>query len=139
MCKKWRRKERLRRLPTRSVPVTLQLQHALLPGPNASTTTKEKQQQLDKLEDLINSIDDFREYEVELHGHTDNIGSIEFNQYLSEMRCRAVFFELLRMEIPKEVITVHEYGELSPVFSNRSFQGKLHNRRVDVIIRKIMA
>ena len=95
-------------------------------------------EQADKLEDLINSIDDFREYEIELHGHTDNIGSVQFNQYLSEMRCKAVFFELMRMEINPEIITVHEYGELRPVYSNQTFNGKLNNRRVDVIIRKIL-
>ena len=95
-------------------------------------------EQADQLEDLVNSIDDFREYEIELHGHTDNIGSIQFNQFLSEMRCKAVFFELMQMEIDPEIITVHEYGELRPVYSNQTYNGKRNNRRVDVIIRKIM-
>ncbi len=95
-------------------------------------------EQANDLEDFINEIDDFREYEVELHGHTDNIGSLEFNQYLSAMRCEAVLNEILRLEVDPSIITVHDFGELSPLYDNDTWVGKRKNRRVDVVLRKVV-
>ena len=95
-------------------------------------------QQASDLEDFINEIEDIREYEVELHGHTDNIGSLEFNQYLSAMRCEAVLEEILRLEIDPSIISVHDFGETSPLYNNDTWGGKLKNRRVDVVLRKVV-
>lgn len=95
-------------------------------------------EQAGDLEDFINEIEDIREYEVELHGHTDNIGSLEFNQYLSAMRCEAVLIEVLQLEIDPNIISVHDFGEQSPLYNNDSWMGKRKNRRVDVVLRKVV-
>lgn len=95
-------------------------------------------QQISDLEDFINEIEDFREYEVEIHGHTDNIGSLEYNQYLSQMRCRAAFYEMVKLDIPKDLITIHDFGELSPLYDNQTWDGRLSNRRVDIVFKKIL-
>lgn len=95
-------------------------------------------EQEEDLQEFIDEIEKIDEYEVELHGHTDNIGSIEFNRYLSEMRCQSVLYMLLDMDIERSVISLHEFGEESPIYSNNSWNGKLNNRRVDVIFRRIM-
>ena len=94
--------------------------------------------QLDQLEDFFNEIDDLREYHIEIHGHTDSIGSIEFNQYLSRMRCEAAFYVIKGMKIDEDLITIHDFGELSPEFSNETWKGRLSNRRVDVVLKKIL-
>jgi OOP family OmpA-OmpF porin len=95
-------------------------------------------EQQDLLEDFFNDIDDLREYHIEIHGHTDSVGSIEFNQYLSKMRCEAAFYVIKAMQIDEELITIHDFGELSPEFSNDTWKGRLSNRRVDVVLKKIV-
>jgi len=87
--------------------------------------------------DFVLSIEDLREYEIVLHGHTDNIGSKDFNQWLSEMRSSEVLDILSELFLDKAGIEVHDFGEDSPYYDNRSWAGKLSNRRVDVIIQKI--
>lgn len=86
---------------------------------------------------FIEDIDDLTKYQIEVHGHTDNIGSLDFNKYLSHMRCEAVIDILKSLLIEEETIFQYDHGEENPDYSNASYQGKLHNRRVDVIIRKL--
>ena len=88
--------------------------------------------------DFILSIEDLREYEIILHGHTDNIGSKDFNQWLSEMRSAEVLDILSELSMDRAGIEVHDFGEESPYYSNQTWNGKLSNRRVDVIIQKIV-
>ena len=88
--------------------------------------------------DFVLDIEDLREYEITLHGHTDNIGSRDFNQWLSEMRSAEVLDILGELFLDKIGIEVHDFGEESPYYDNRSWKGKLSNRRVDVIIQKIV-
>ncbi len=86
---------------------------------------------------FIQDVDNIALYQIEVHGHTDNIGSREFNQYLSHMRCEAVIYELTEMLIEPETIFQYDHGESDPDYNNDTWQGKLHNRRVDVILRKL--
>ena len=86
---------------------------------------------------FIEDVDNIALYQIEVHGHTDNIGSREFNQYLSHMRCEAVIYELTELLIEPETIFQYDHGESDPDYSNDTWQGKLHNRRVDVILRKL--
>lgn len=86
---------------------------------------------------FIEEVDDIALYQIEVHGHTDNIGSRDFNQYLSHMRCESVIFELVDMLIEPETIFQYDHGEQNPGYSNETWNGKLHNRRVDVILRKL--
>jgi len=61
---------------------------------------------------FIEEIDNIALYQIEVHGHTDNIGSFEFNQYLSHMRCEAVIYELTNMLIEPETIYQYDHGQL---------------------------
>jgi len=89
------------------------------------------------LVDFINDVENLAKYQIEVHGHTDNIGSLDFNKYLSHMRCEEVIHVLKSLFIEEETIFQYDHGEENPDYSNDSYQGKLHNRRVDVIIRKL--
>jgi len=91
-----------------------------------------------ELLDFIMDIDDLREYEIVLHGHTDNIGSKIFNQRLSERRSISVLDILAEIQLDRSIIKVHDFGEESPYYDNMTWEGKLSNRRVDVIIQKIV-
>jgi outer membrane protein OmpA-like peptidoglycan-associated protein len=85
---------------------------------------------------FIEEVDDIKMYQIEVHGHTDNIGSYEFNHYLSNRRCAAVIYILTNLLIEPETIFQYDHGESDPDYSNDTWNGKLHNRRVDIILRK---
>lgn len=92
-------------------------------------------EQIRELEEWLNAIPDIEKYDISVHSHTDNIGSIEYNNFLSKMRSQAVLQELIRNEIPREFIVIEDFGELNPMYNNNTWQGKLHNRRVDIILK----
>lgn len=71
---------------------------------------------------------------IAVEGHTDSLGTIEYNHRLSEARGRAVVTELEASGIPARLITMRAYGETTPIASNKSEQGRTRNRRVEVII-----
>jgi outer membrane protein OmpA-like peptidoglycan-associated protein len=82
----------------------------------------------------IDSKENLHEYEIVIQSHTDNIGSVEYNEWLSRMRSESVYEILLHHEIPAEWLFIRDFGESNPTFDNNTLQGRLHNRRVDVIL-----
>ena len=95
-------------------------------------------QQAEELREFIDQIPDIRGCEISIQSHTDNIGSLEYNQWLSHHRSQATKRLLLQIGIPEEIMTVLDFGEQSPDYDNSTWEGKLHNRRVDVIIKRII-
>jgi outer membrane protein OmpA-like peptidoglycan-associated protein len=79
--------------------------------------------------------DDLHAYEIELHSHTDNIGSVSYNQYLSRMRSESVLMALEEIFIERKDVRVQDFGELNPLFDNNTLDGRLNNRRVDIILK----
>lgn len=71
---------------------------------------------------------------VAVEGHTDSVGTIGYNQRLSEERARAVANELTRSGLPRRRISTRGFGESDPIASNRTDSGRSRNRRVEVII-----
>ena len=71
---------------------------------------------------------------VEIEGHTDNVGSDDYNQGLSQRRAESVRSFLLQQGISSERIAVSGKGEHTPVADNESEGGRQQNRRVEVII-----
>jgi len=67
---------------------------------------------------------------IEIGGHTDSVGDTAYNQWLSEQRASAVRKYLVNQGVNAEQLTVVGYGETQPIDSNRSRQGRAHNRRV---------
>lgn len=69
-------------------------------------------------------------------GHTDNTGTLEHNQKLSEERARSVVKELTsNYNIPTSRISAYGVASLSPVASNTSEEGKSKNRRVEMVLK----
>lgn len=67
-------------------------------------------------------------------GHTDNVGSIEYNLNLSKARAEAVVKELVKKyDIPANKLKAFGVGSLAPVASNRTDQGREKNRRVELV------
>lgn len=69
--------------------------------------------------------------EVQVHGHTDSIGSAAYNQELSEKRARAVaeVIESVRSDLR---LQVKGFGKDRPVESNDEPAGRALNRRVEI-------
>lgn len=70
-------------------------------------------------------------FNVILEGHTDSIGSLEYNQALSETRAESVRRYLVDHGVAKERIESVGYGETRPVGDNATPEGRARNRRVD--------
>ena len=71
---------------------------------------------------------------IEIAGHTDNIGSAESNQVLSNDRANAVRDYLIRHGISEKRVKAVGYGETQPVASNDTDNGRQENRRTEVRI-----
>ena len=72
---------------------------------------------------------------VVIEGHTDDIGSDNYNQALSAKRADAVKSALIAHGIERERLTIAPMGETLPVAFDSTRQGRAKNRRVEVIIR----
>lgn len=70
-------------------------------------------------------------FTVRLEGHTDSKGSEAYNQALSQARAQAVAAELTRLGVKKERISAVGFGELQPIATNDTEEGRALNRRVE--------
>jgi outer membrane protein OmpA-like peptidoglycan-associated protein len=77
--------------------------------------------------------------QILVEGHTDNIGSIETNHRLSEARAHAVAEQLHQNGIPPQSVTIKALGETTPIATNRTAEGRLRNRRVEIILASTLA
>jgi outer membrane protein OmpA-like peptidoglycan-associated protein len=68
---------------------------------------------------------------IEVSGHTDNIGTEQSNQILSENRAKAVYQYLITNGVPAERLTFKGYGETQPIASNDTDDGRAKNRRTE--------
>lgn len=68
---------------------------------------------------------------IEVSGHTDNVGSNQSNQVLSENRAKAVYQYLIANGIAADRLTYKGYGESQPIASNNDETGRSQNRRTE--------
>jgi len=73
------------------------------------------------------------DWRVTIEGHTDNIGSADYNLDLSTRRAAAVRDVLTgRFGVPAARLLTKGYGLTRPVETNATDEGRAHNRRVEV-------
>ena len=85
----------------------------------------------DELMKLVNILNEHRELNVEISGHTDNKGSKSKNQRLSEKRAIAVKKFLVDHGIGGDHLKAVGYGSEKPVASNKTEEGRAQNRRTE--------
>ncbi len=68
---------------------------------------------------------------IEIGGHTDDQGSEEYNDRLSENRAKAVYDYLIQKGIPAERLQYKGYGMRLPVADNSTEEGRAANRRTE--------
>ncbi|MGD2068830.1 MAG: OmpA family protein [Gemmatimonadota bacterium] len=87
------------------------------------------------LSDLASVLGERREdYELLIAGHTDAVGSDDYNEALSERRARSAADYLMTQGIPPSRMNLVGLGESEPVATNETEAGRQENRRVEVAI-----
>lgn len=76
----------------------------------------------------------YPEDRLKIVGHTDSTGSDELNARLSVQRAESVYKRLVQKGIPAEHIITEGMGEMRPVASNATSDGRALNRRVELEI-----
>jgi outer membrane protein OmpA-like peptidoglycan-associated protein len=71
---------------------------------------------------------------LQIEGHTDSVGSDEFNQKLSEQRADAVRDYLISQGISDSTISARGMGESNPIAPNETAEGRQKNRRVQIVV-----
>ncbi len=71
---------------------------------------------------------------LDVEGHTDSVGSDEYNMQLSQRRAQAVRDYLVQQGIPDGSIASRGLGKTAPVASNDTPEGRQQNRRVELVL-----
>jgi outer membrane protein OmpA-like peptidoglycan-associated protein len=71
---------------------------------------------------------------LQVEGYTDNVGSEEFNQKLSEQRADGVRDYLVSQGIAADSVTAKGFGKTNPIASNDTAKGRQQNRRVEIVV-----
>jgi peptidoglycan-associated lipoprotein len=87
---------------------------------------------LDQFADKLKS--DNKNVYIEIQGHTDNVGSEEYNFQLGQKRAEAVRRYLSTKGVPLHRMSVISYGESEPVADNSARDGRAQNRRVVLVV-----
>jgi outer membrane protein OmpA-like peptidoglycan-associated protein len=73
-----------------------------------------------------------RGYSIYVYGHTDDVGTDDYNRSLSERRARAVRDYLVEAGVDPGIITTRGYGKSSPRVQGTSADDRARNRRVEI-------
>ena len=73
-----------------------------------------------------------RNYGIYVYGHTDNVGSQEYNLDLSERRAQTVLDYLTQNGVNPEIITSKGFGKAQPIVPGTSATARAKNRRVEI-------
>ena len=91
---------------------------------------------MDKLADVVVR---YGKTTLTIVGHTDNVGSNEYNQKLSERRARSVAQYLETQRVDSMRLALAGKGETVPVTPNTSESGRQANRRVEIYVEPVVA
>ncbi len=86
----------------------------------------------ENIAELSKILNKYEDTNIMFSGHTDNTGSEEYNQKLSEDRAKAVAEYAAFVGVDAERMTIIGYGESTPVADNSTATGRTENRRVEV-------
>lgn len=94
------------------------------------TLTKGSKKEIEK---IISTLFDLNIKSLIIEGHTDSMGSDDYNQNLSERRAKTIKNNLLdNLDIRDNQITAIGFGEARPIATNKTDAGRAKNRRVDL-------
>lgn len=86
------------------------------------------------LDEFIVFLNDHPTMTISIEGHTDNVGSDEFNLILSENRAKAVYNYLVNNGIDADRLQYKGFGKTTPIATNETEEGRAMNRRTEFVI-----
>ncbi len=89
------------------------------------------------LNSIVLSLKEYKNTQITVTGHTDNSGSFEKNQLLSEQRAKSVADYLVAQGIEQHRIQSYGLGPRQPIADNDTDSGRQQNRRVEIKINEI--
>jgi len=98
------------------------------------TLREKSKEELNKVVDLMNR---YPMINLEFSGHTDSVGTDQYNQVLSTNRVRSVVDYLISKDVNPERLTYVGYGESQPIATNSTNEGRQMNRRIEFKISGI--
>lgn len=87
-----------------------------------------------ELADLARILNKYPDTDILIEGHTDSTGPEDYNLQLSERRAKAVSAYLATLGVDPRRFSTVGYGEMQPIASNDTVEGRRQNRRVDLAI-----
>jgi len=88
----------------------------------------------DVLDEFVVFLNENPTLKIEIQGHTDNIGTAEFNLKLSEKRARSVYEYLISKGIASSRLLYRGFGFSNPIADNNTEEGRAKNRRTEFLI-----
>jgi outer membrane protein OmpA-like peptidoglycan-associated protein len=89
-----------------------------------------------ELNKVLNLLNNNPTLQIEISGHTDNVGSDSYNKELSMNRARSVYNYLTEHGIDSKRLTYKGYGENQPIATNETPEGRAKNRRTEIKVLK---
>ena len=121
-------------LPNNVVRVTMTSQTAF--DTNSTSIKPAFQSTMDKVSDVVVR---YGKTTLTIVGHTDNVGSTQYNQKLSEGRAHSVAQYLESKRVSPVRMALSGRGEEQPLASNASEAGRQLNRRVEIYVEPVVA
>jgi OOP family OmpA-OmpF porin len=88
------------------------------------------------LDDVAGVLAECSSIPVTIAAHTDSIGTLEYNQVLSERRAWSVVNYLDKQGINRTRLKARAFGETTPVDTNKTPEGRRKNRRVELLVEQ---
>ena len=92
-----------------------------------------KKESMAIVEQIIEMMKQAKDIKLSVEGHTDNDGSNESNQKLSEARAKSVVEAIVKGGVDASRLSSAGFGEEKPIDDNSTKEGKAKNRRVELI------
>ena len=83
------------------------------------------------LDQIVEILNEYPGYRLEISGHTDSTGADDFNQRLSEQRAKSCYDYLTSKGVPARRLSYVGFGETKPIATNDTRDGRQLNRRVE--------
>jgi outer membrane protein OmpA-like peptidoglycan-associated protein len=90
-----------------------------------------------ELDQLVKYLQENPSVEIEIAGHTDNVGKEDYNLKLSQDRADVIGTYLIEKKVAPNRLVMKGYGKQHPIVTNETLEGRQKNRRVEFKIIKL--
>jgi outer membrane protein OmpA-like peptidoglycan-associated protein len=90
-----------------------------------------QERSLTELDKVVDYLEGSSGLKIEISGHTDDVGTQNYNQQLSLKRAEAVYSYLTSQGIADDTLSFKGYGQSQPAFPNDSDENRSKNRRIE--------